>query len=115
SETKKAGQREFESLTLNADRQFAARIEVQNGKWAYVPANGAAIRSDIAAGSQWHDIVLSHYTARGETLFFVDGKLAGRIAERLQPGRFSLGLGGPAAAGSAAPQQADYKDLSIFR
>ena len=35
-----------------------------------------------------HHLVLSHYTARGETLFFVDGKLAGRVSERLEPNRF---------------------------
>jgi len=29
--------------------------------------------------------------ARGETLFFVDGKLAGKTSERLQPNRFVLG------------------------
>ena len=48
--------------------------------------------------------MLSHYTARGETLFFVDGTLAGTVAERLEPNRF--GLGGA---------QADYRDLLIYR
>ncbi len=50
--------------------------------------------------------MLSHYAARGETLFFVDGELVGQVAERLQPTQFILG-------GSA--KQADYKNLFVFR
>jgi hypothetical protein len=58
--------------------------------------------------------VLSHYAARGETLFFVDGKLAGSVAERLEPTRFVIG--GPASAqGIRPPGQADYKDVFVFR
>ena len=58
-------------------------------------------------------IVLSHYVARGETLLFVDGELAGSVAERLQPDRFVLG--GAGVAGIAAPDQVDYKDWMIHR
>jgi hypothetical protein len=42
---------------------------------------------------------------RGETLFFVDGTLAGKASERLEPSRFALGGAG----------QADFKDLLIYR
>ena len=48
---------------------------------------------------------MSHYTARGETLFFVDGKLAGAAPERLEPKSFALG----------GPGEADFKDLLIYR
>ena len=72
------------------------------------------MRSEIRADSQWHHIVLSHYTARGESLFFIDGKLIGKVAERLQPDRFVLA--GPGSADNpASPKQADYKDLLLFR
>ena len=47
---------------------------------------------------------MSHYTARGETLFFVDGTVAGHVSERLEPRRFMLGGAG-----------ADYRDLLIYR
>jgi hypothetical protein len=104
TETKQAGQREYASMTLTQDQPFTASIDVRNDKWVYEKGAGAAIRSDDTAGSKWHDVVLSHYTARGETLFFVDGKLVGKFAERLQPNKFALG-------GS----DADYKDLFIFR
>ena len=49
--------------------------------------------------------------ARGETLLFVDGDLAGSVAERLQPEEFVLGGAGVMA--NAAPDQADYKDWMI--
>jgi hypothetical protein len=57
--------------------------------------------------------VLSHYTARGETLFYVDGKLAGKVNERLEPTRFVVG--GSAGAAGPGPKQADYKDVFLFR
>ncbi len=105
---------EFESIALSAERTFTAAIGVQNGKWIYKSASGTSVPSGINADTQWHHIVLSHYTARGETLFFVDGKLGGKVAERLEPTRFVLG--GPGSAeGAAAPKQADYKDLFVFR
>src|SRR6185295_6126408 len=77
----------------------------------------ASIRSDISAGSEWHHILLSHYTARGETLFYVDGKLAGKVSERLQPGRFVIGGSGQGAeiGAAAAPKQADYRNIFLFR
>lgn len=66
------------------------------------------------ADSRWHHIVLSHYTARGETLFFVDGSLVGKVPERLEPNRFLLG--GPGAwQGKTAPAQADYKEWLVYR
>ena len=105
---------EFEEAVLSADRPFTSTISVQNGKWVYKSAGGTSVASNAPADAQWHHIVLSHSTARGETLFFVDGKLAGTVAERLEPNRFVIGGPGP-AQGTAAPKQADYTDLFLFR
>jgi lysophospholipase L1-like esterase len=80
-------------------------ILVQNGKWAYKAADGSIVASQIGADAQWHQIVLSHYEARGETLLFIDGKLAGKTSERIQPKRFTLG----------GPRDGEYKDLFIYR
>ena len=114
SEMKKVNTTEFQEITLSPDRSFTATIGIQSGKWIYTPANGTRVASTVSADTKWHHVVLSHYTARGETLFFVDGKLSGKVAERLQPTRFVVG--GPGAAGvAAAPKQADYKDVYIFR
>ena len=104
----------FEATTLAADRPFTASLSVQNGKWAYQSSAGTVIDSGVAADARWHHIVLSHYTGRAETLLFVDGTLAGKVTERLEPNRFVVG--GPGAAGGpAGPKQADYRDLYIFR
>jgi lysophospholipase L1-like esterase len=104
----------FEATTLVADRPFTASVIVQNGKWAYQSAVGTVVDSGVAADAQWHHVVLSHYTGWGETHLYVDGKLAGKVTERLEPNRFVIG--GPGSAGGpAGPKQADYRDLYIFR
>ena len=104
----------FEATTLVADRPFTAALLVQNGKWAYQSAAGTVVDSGVAADARWHHIVLSHYTGWGETHLYVDGKLAGKVTERLEPNRFVIG-GPGAATGPAGPKQADYRDLFIFR
>jgi lysophospholipase L1-like esterase len=94
---------EFEATTLGAASPFTASIGVRNGVWTYTASTGAQVTSTVKANAP-HHLIVSHYTARGETLFFVDGALAGQVAERLEPRRFTLG-GTPA----------DYRDLLIYR
>jgi len=104
----------FTATTLYAERPFTAALVVHDGKIGYKPAAGTFVDSGVRADAQWHNVMLSHFTARGETLLFVDGKLAGRFAERLEPNRFIVG--GPAATGGpAGPKQADYKDVFLYR
>jgi hypothetical protein len=98
------GSLEFETTTLTPATPFAATIGVQHGVWTYTASNGTPVASTVKADAAPHHLVLSHYTARGATLFFVDGALAGAASERLAPNRF--GLGGA---------QADYRDLLIYR
>src|SRR5439155_13741457 len=59
------GSSTFESMSRTADRPFTETIGVQNGKWMFKAASGSVVRSNVAADSQWHNAVLSHYTARG--------------------------------------------------
>jgi len=98
------GALEFETTTLTATTPFVATLGVENNVWTYTASNSTKVISRVKADAAPHRLVVSHYTARGETLFFVDGTLAGAVSERLEPNRF--GLGGA---------QADYKDLLIFR
>ena len=94
----------FTATTLVADKSFAAALVVQNGRFGYRGAGvTSGILSDVRADAQWHQVVVSHFTARGETMFFVDGRLAGRVAERLEPKNFVVGNRG------------DYKDLFLYR
>ena len=113
TEAKTSGTDRFDEVTMGPDRPFTATVAVQNGKWAYTPSDGAAIASASAADGQWHHIVISHSTARGMTFFFVDGKLEGSAAERLEPNR--IVVGGPGSAQGSAPKQADYKNVFVFR
>jgi lysophospholipase L1-like esterase len=107
---------DLEETTLAAGPPFTATVGVQRGAWTYTAANGTTIASTVKADAAWHQIVVSHYTARGETLFFVDGQLAGRTAERLEPTRFVVGgPGGGPRAGAPASAPADFKELMIYR
>ena len=90
------------------------RVTVLDGRLTYAGSSGETVASNrMATDGGWHHVVLSHYVARGETLLFVDGELAGSVAERLQPDRFVLG--GAGATGNAAPDQVDYKNWMIHR
>jgi len=122
TETRQNENKPFTATTLYADKPFVASLAVQNGKFGYKPAGGTFLDSGVRADGQWHNIVLSHFTARGETLLFVDGKPAGKVAERLEPKRFVVGGPGAAQTGVGAdlqvrpgPRQADYKDLFLYR
>jgi lysophospholipase L1-like esterase len=99
--------------TLNPAAPFTAVLAVEDGVWTYRPASGVSIKSNVKADGQWHQLVLSHYTARGETLLYVDGQLAGRTSERLQTARFVIGGSGESQIKGI--RQADLKDLLIYR
>jgi lysophospholipase L1-like esterase len=99
------GTLEFETTTLTSAAPFQATIGVQGGMWIYKAANGSVVQSRVKADRRAHRLFVSHYTARGETLFFVDGVLAGSTAERLEPKTFALG----------GPHETDFKDLLIYR
>jgi lysophospholipase L1-like esterase len=96
---------EFESAILTPADNFVASVNVDEGRWAYRGSGGRLIRSDVRADRSWHQLLVSHYTARGQTLFFVDGRLAGTLDERLEPSRFVLG-------GTSA---ADARDFVFYR
>ncbi len=102
------GSIEIEETTLSAGAPFTARVTVTGGRFAYTGANGSVIASDIKADGAWHQVVVSHYTARGETLFYVDGTLAGSVPERLEPRSFGL-------EDLRAAKPVDVKELLVYR
>jgi hypothetical protein len=104
SEIRMNEEKPFTATRFVADKSFSASLVVQNGRFGYRGAGvTSGMLSDVRADAQWHHIVLSHFTARGETMLFIDGKLAGRVAERLEPKNFVVGSRG------------DYKDLFLYR
>ena len=104
---------EIESTTLTPGAAFDAFLGVTGGRWSYKAADGRVMTSAVKANGDWHQLVISHYTARGETLFFVDGKLAGTTAERLETKGFAFGS--PLAMVRDPQQPIDLKDLLIYR
>jgi lysophospholipase L1-like esterase len=106
---------EIEETTLAPNSLFASIVGVSSGVWVYRASDGQMLSSTVPADANWHTIVVSHYTARGETLFFVDGQLTGKTAERLQPKRFFIGGPSQETPTTPASNQADVKDLMIYR
>jgi hypothetical protein len=85
------------------------------GGLAYLAASSGTIAAEArVTDNEWHHVALSHRYLQGETLLFLDGKLAGRIGERIVPRRFVLG--GPGIDSDLkAPARAGYREWMIFR
>jgi hypothetical protein len=94
-----------ESIKLTPADSFASSLSVSGGSIYYHSSGGDSISTSIAESNAWHDVTLTHYAGRGETLLYVDGERVGSVAERLQPGTFRLG-------GTA---NTDYQDWMIHR
>ncbi len=102
--------------TLASARGAASSaIQVEQGALRYVAATGEQILAPGAvADGAWHSVVVSHRYALAQTQLFVDGRLAGAVAERLAPKDFVLGGPGP-RPDEAAPERADYRDWVVYR
>jgi lysophospholipase L1-like esterase len=96
------------STTFNAGEASVSTVGIRHGVWAYTSTSGEVVASAVPADAKWHQVLLSHYTARGESLFFIDGVLAGRAGERFAPAGFVLG-------GPAPSRRMDVKDVLIYR
>jgi lysophospholipase L1-like esterase len=94
-----------ESLKLTPGHNFAALLNVSDGRFSYHSAGGDSVSAPMTELHTWHDVTLTHYAGRGETLLYVDGEHVGSVAERLQPDRFMLG-------GTAGTE---YRDWMIHR
>jgi len=105
-----------ESAELGPQKdRFMAVLSVADGAVTYRGTHGNAVSSPVNwLDDEWHYVTLTHYVARGESLLYVDGKLAGSLAENLQPEMFVLG--GPAdKSWQQKGAAADYRDWTIHR
>jgi lysophospholipase L1-like esterase len=81
----------------------------KSGVLAYVSANTGHLRSPARVNdNQWHQVVLTHYFAKGETVLYLDGKEVGRLPEQLHLRQ--LTLGGPRTA-----RGAQYRNWLFYR
>jgi lysophospholipase L1-like esterase len=62
----------------------------------------------------WHQVGMSHHFLKKEIRVFVDGALAGTVADALVPVQFVLGGPGGGADGNSAAE-GDYNDCQVYR
>ncbi len=90
-------------------------IEIADGKIIYRPTYNEIISSDTTPENKgWQYVVLTHQYATGLTSFYVNGKLAGKVTEKIDLKEFVLG-GNAGKLPTKAPSEAAYKDLLIYR
>ena len=96
-------------LTLQ-DSTRTGRLRLgRGGRLSYQSALGGQLTSvGAVADGQWHQVVLTHYYARGQTLLYLDGRLVGNLPERLRTRRLTLG-------GRAAPAGGQYRNWLFYR
>jgi lysophospholipase L1-like esterase len=58
--------------------------------------------------NRWHQLVLTHYYAAGQTVLYLDGAEVGRLPEKLLTRQLSIG-------GSLAPAGGQYRDWLFYR
>lgn len=101
-------------LTPGGDR-FLATLGIINGRLIYTSSDGNAVSAALRPVTDaWHQVTVTHYVARGETLLYADGNLIGSVEERLQPESFTLGGPGKVASDDKSAR-ADYKALMLHR
>ena len=96
-------------LTLQ-DSTSTGRLSLgAQGQLTYTSAKAGQLSSTAhVADDKWHQVALTHYFARGETLLYLDGKLVGHLPEQLRTRQLTLG-------GSQAPAGAQYRNWLFYR
>lgn len=96
-------------LTLQ-DSTSTGRLSLgAQGQLTYTSAKAGQLSSTAhVADDKWHQVALTHYFARGETLLYLDGKLVGHLSEQLRTRQLTLG-------GSQAPAGAQYRNWLFYR
>jgi hypothetical protein len=80
------------------------------------PRTASEIAAPVDADDgSWIDVALSHSYARGLTMLYVDGVLAGTTAEQLVPLQFVLGGRGELTNRPPAPAVLDLQDWCLYR
>lgn len=81
------------SFEHGAKRQYSGSVDVNaDGSLTYnSPLKDPVSTASVLSDGEWHTICLTHYHAWGQTFLYVDGELAGNVAERLTPGKFVVG------------------------
>jgi lysophospholipase L1-like esterase len=79
------------------------------GTLAYTSAKGGRLAGTRRVNdNRWHQLVLTHYYAAGQTVLYLDGAEVGRLPEKLLTRQLTLG-------GSLAPAGGQYRNWLFYR
>lgn len=93
-----------------------ATLESRAGSLVHVSPTGAETVIPVTVNDgAWHDIALSHRKTTNKTLVFVDGQLKATLDGAMAAPSFVIGGPDAIAGRAAAPAQADYQDVAIYR
>jgi len=95
-------------LLQDSMRTGSLRIE-KDGTLTYSSAKTGRLRTPTrVADNQWHQVALTHYFAKGETVLYLDGNAVGHLPEQLHLRQLTLG-------GRRAPRGAQYRNWLFYR
>jgi lysophospholipase L1-like esterase len=95
-------------LLQDSTRTGSLTIE-KSGALTYVSANTGRLRSAARVNdNKWHQVALTHYFAKGETVLYLDGTEVGRLPEQLHLLQLTLGS-------RRAPQGTQYRNWLFYR
>ncbi len=96
-------------LTLQDSTRAGSLRIGRGGRLTYASALGGRLTTPAnVADGRWHQVILTHYFARGETILYVDSSRVGSLAERLRPRQLTLG-------GRATPQGGQFRNWLFYR
>jgi len=81
----------------------------RGGALSYTSAKGGHLAGTRRVNdNRWHQLVLTHYYAAGQTVLYLDGAEVGRLPEKLLTRQLTLG-------GSLAPAGGQYRNWLFYR
>jgi hypothetical protein len=96
-------------LTLQDSTRTGSLRIGRGGRLTYASALAGHLTGPAnVADGQWHQAMLTHYFARGETILYVDNRWVGALPERLRTRHLMLG-------GRAAPKGGQFRDWLFYR
>lgn len=79
------------------------------GALTYTSAKGGRLAGNRRVNdNRWHQLILTHYYAAGQTVLYLDGAEVGRLPEKLLTRQLTLG-------GSLAPTGGQYRNWLFYR
>ena len=97
-------------ITYSTDVATNGIVEIDaSGYLKYTSPTGITVIDNVAVNDNtWHNVTLTHYYARGETLLYRDANLVGTYAEQLETDTFNV-------HGSSSPANVSYKNWLVYR